>query len=189
MIIRYYKVPLAYAAVLLIALIVFYSLPQYPQAPDVYYRAESTSLIEKAVEGKLAEAEGITMLERWEFQSQEKTLTVTSADNVDIVVVVSKTGTAQDKIIATEYINCPFIAGRIPPYQLSLRGKELVVSSPPKIKIKLYSFSRDILAQFSPKTEQSNLALPDVLLYLQVPAGMEVKADEFGPVHLIFAEE
>jgi hypothetical protein len=31
--------------------------------------------------------------------------------------------------------------------------------------------------------------LPDVLLYLQVPAGMEVKADEFGPVHLIFAEE
>lgn len=193
MIIRYYKVPLAYAAVLLIALIVFYALPQYPQSPDIFKGEEYSSLIEKADEGKLAEAEGITMLECWEFQSQDKTLTVTSADNVDIVVVVSKTGTAQDKIIATEYINSPFIAGRIPPYKLSLRGKELVISSPPELKIKLYSFSRDMLAQFSPKTEQSHLEisgfLPDVLLYLQVPAGMEVKADEFGPVHLIFAEE
>lgn len=189
MISRYYKVPLAYAAVLLIALIVFYALPQYPQSPDIFKGEEFSSLIEKAVEGKLAEAEGIAMVERWEFQSQEKTLTVTSADNVGTVVVVSNTDTEQDKIIATEYINSPFIIGRIPPYKLSIRGKELVISSPPEIKIMLYSFSRDILAQFSPKPEQSNLALPDVLLYLQVPAGMEVKADEFGPVHLIFAEE
>ncbi len=196
MIIRYYKVPLAYAAVLLIALIAFYALPQYPQSPDIFDGAEYSSLIEKAVEGKLAEAERIAMVERWEFQSQEKTLTVTRPNNMDTVVVmsdtvvvVSTTGTVQDKIIATEYINNPFIAGRIPPYQLSLRGKELVISSPPEIKIKFYTFSRDILAQFTPKPRQSSLVLPDVLLYLQVPAGMEVKADEFGPVHLIFAEE
>ncbi|GEM_PF-2959945 len=194
MIIRYYKVPLAYAAVLLIALIAFYALPQYPQSPDIFKGEEFSSLIEKAAEGKLAEAERIAMVERWEFQSQEKTLTVTSAaDNMGTVVVVSRSGTEQDKIIINEYINSPLIIGRIPPYKLSLRGKELVISSPPELKIKLYSFSRDILAQFSPKTEQSHLEisgfLPDVLLYLQVPAGMEVKADEFGPVHLIFAEE
>ncbi|HCX79166.1 MAG TPA: hypothetical protein DG577_07120 [Firmicutes bacterium] len=135
MIIRYYKVPLAYAAVLLIALIAFYALPQYPQSPDIFKGEEFSSLIEKAAEGKLAEAERIAMVERWEFQSQEKTLTVTSAaDNMGTVVVVSRSGTEQDKIIINEYINSPLIIGRIPPYKLSLRGKELVISSPPELK-------------------------------------------------------
>lgn len=182
-VLKHNKTFLTYLSALLIALIVFYVLPAYP-GMSLDSERPPFALLELAIEGELEEADWPIINQDWDFNSPDTRLMITSSsrDYLETTIVVAETA-PEGSISVKEYVSNSFIADRISAHQVSLSGKELMINFPAEQRIQLYYFSSDILSQFDSERsswhqEAGRVISPRVLLYIQVPAGLEVMAAE-----------
>ena len=191
---KYHKYFAMYCAMLLIALIIFYALPKYPGF-TLDPEFEPFALHDLAIRDNLEKARWAPVLESWEFNSAETSITVTTTgDYLNTLIVVSENGT-ENIIAVTEYAANPVIAGRIPSHSISLRGNRLRIDSPSEVNVKLYAFSGGILGQFRTADSLDELhQFRDIfsdwtVLYIQVPKGMELRTDDYSFINLIFTSD
>lgn len=185
-VLKHHKTLLVYCSALLISLAVFYALPEYPSVPLNSERP--VTMYDLAIEGALEEADWPVVNQSWNFDSLDVGLFLTTADDyLFTTFVVAETAPA-GRIIITEYVANSFMAERMTAHQVSLLGTNLKINCPEN-KINLYYFSPDILTQFSWETQLNpedegwymevvKLIAPEVLIYIQIPVGMEIKAEE-----------
>lgn len=182
-ILNHHKLFLVYYSALLVALIVFYALPAYPGI-SLDYEIPPFTLLEMAIEGDLEEADWPIIKQDWNFSSPDTSLMITSSSReyLETTIVVAETA-PEGRILVTEYAANSFLAQRLSAHQVSLSGTKLIINGPLEDIVELFYFSAETLTQFSPEKSSlrqgaGGIISPELLLYIQVPKGMDVQAED-----------
>lgn len=182
--IKYYRFFVGYFLVLLAGVVVFYALPSYPGVviePEAEYR----HIYDLAINNQLEEADWVRATKSWEFAAKESLLSITSGgDYLGTLVAVRESGQA-GKVTVTEYTTNDMFGKRIGYHHVLMEDNSLVIRNPAQVNLKLYSFGKDLLLQFSAEGygqdhifDMVRMVKPSVLLLVEVPEGMEVLAEE-----------
>lgn len=185
-ILKRHKLFLGYCSALLIAAVIFYALPAYPGL-ELKSEISPSPLSELAIYGDLEEADWPVVKNNWDFSSPDASLFLTTSNKyLDTIVVVAETA-PEGRILVTEYVASSYMAERMAAHKVSLSGTKLGIHRP-KSSIELYYFARDILTQFDSEPQPSladgwfseilRSISPEALIYIQVPKGMKVEAEE-----------
>ena len=202
---KHYKyIFIGYSAILLLSLALFYLFPRYASmnsdASDlggIVAEPHSTrqSIHQALLEGRLEQYDDIYTSERWRFDFKGSRLEIT-ADNewFDSMIAVERTAAGSGEIVAHEYRTESIIAHRINPYRVTMAGNQLKLANPEQSQIVFLAFNKDfIVKQFTgePPGERSVLIdhfWTDRMLYLHIPAGVEIIYDRHR-IPLLFIEE
>lgn len=190
----------AYSAILLLSLPLFYLFPKDALVDlgfDPGSTVESEIYREAVFNGKLDQLDGAQMHRQWSFDYPGDGLKITSdSDEAIPQILVKRTAAGTGEITAVEYRRETFLTHRLNPYQVALTGNRLNIYSPGHYKFKFKGFDGDFtVEQFREKKKVQyhqwlfhEFEFAQVL-YLYIPAGVEIENDPDSMIMIIVNEE
>ncbi len=180
-----------YGALLVLSVIFSYTLPSEASETNTNHAQEiAEAFYANLHNGNLAEVEGVMITDEWNFPFEETALELQISQNdyyANVWVLVEEDDALTNEIRVSRYIT-PHVVSEIDYTHLivapsvELVNGTLTITPPEKNNLKLAQFHKEFtITQFTGEKmfpEHSNTWSAN-LLYLQVPAEVEISSDEY----------
>ncbi|WP_407271985.1 hypothetical protein [Radiobacillus sp. PE A8.2] len=185
---------IGYGIVLLCATVLYYFMPKdsfKPAASTDTAELENrddliTNMYNQALQGNVDQLEGITVKEDWQFEVDGSQLTINQSD-YNAFIFVEKKENADNKIDVTEYGTKAYfdnidVTDLLQASNITYRNNELMINSPYRASINIVKFNKEFtITQFTGEKGMGhdvNNIRENTIIYVQVPADVEVSGDE-----------